>query len=59
VWMLRCSVRNALSTSEVAFAVALAEAGPRARPHLLHLHAVCGPGDNAEPVITVMLPHED
>jgi hypothetical protein len=29
--------------------------GPRLEP----LKAFCGPGDNAEPVITVMLPNED
>lgn len=26
---------------------------------LVTLWSLCGPGDNAEPVITVMLPHED
>lgn len=26
---------------------------------LLTLKAICGPGDNAEPVITIMLPEED
>lgn len=25
----------------------------------LHLNANCGPGDDMEPVITIMLPHED
>lgn len=29
------------------------------RPEPLALRSVCGPGDNAEPVITIMLPHED
>ena len=29
------------------------------RPHLVELRAVCGPGDNYEPVITIMLPNED
>ena len=28
-------------------------------PPLVHLKAVCGPGDDAEPVITIMLPEED
>jgi len=28
-------------------------------PPLVQLKAVCGPGDDAEPVITVMLPDED
>ncbi len=25
----------------------------------IHLKSLCGPGDNTEPVITIMLPHED
>ena len=29
------------------------------RRKLVELKAICGPGDNAEPVITVMLPEED
>jgi hypothetical protein len=28
-------------------------------PPLVQLKAICGPGDDAEPVITVMLPDED
>jgi hypothetical protein len=28
-------------------------------PPLVRLKAVCGPGDQGEPVITVMLPGED
>jgi hypothetical protein len=26
---------------------------------LVHLRALCGPGDEGEPVVTVMLPEED
>jgi len=29
------------------------------KPKLVTLKAICGPGDDAEPVITVMLPEED
>lgn len=35
-----------------------AKGRPR-RPEIRHLKAVCGPGDDAEPVITMMLPEED
>jgi hypothetical protein len=28
-------------------------------PPLVALKAVCGPGDQAEPVVTVMMPDED
>lgn len=43
--------------SLVRFQVAI-----RRSPHLIEdidLVAVCGPGDNAEPVITIMFPEED
>ncbi len=29
------------------------------KPKLVNLKAICGPGDNAEPVITILLPEED
>jgi hypothetical protein len=29
------------------------------KPRMVHLVAVCGPGDDAEPVITIQLPGED
>jgi hypothetical protein len=29
------------------------------RPRIVRLKAICGPGDDAEPVITIMLPEED
>ena len=52
------------------FAIRLAPAGQttlpvrlrirqRAGHRLVTLKAVCGPGDDAEPVITIMLPEED
>jgi hypothetical protein len=31
----------------------------RTKQETVQLKAVCGPGDNAEPVITIMLPDED
>jgi hypothetical protein len=29
------------------------------KPPLVRLKALCGPGDRAEPVVTVLLPEED
>ena len=29
------------------------------KPQEVEMYSMCGPGDNAEPVITIMLPHED
>lgn len=31
----------------------------RVKPQLVRLKSVCGPGDDAEPVLTIMLPEED
>jgi hypothetical protein len=28
-------------------------------PRPVHLKAICGPGDEGEPVITILLPNED
>ena len=33
--------------------------GRAVRPELTTLHLVAGPGDNGEPVLTLMLPGED
>jgi hypothetical protein len=56
VWMLSLAMRRA-SGSEVAFQVMCVTTSTR--PSKISLKAMCGPGDQAEPVITVMLPEED
>jgi hypothetical protein len=43
----------------VDFAVHVRNDNRAGDPPLVRLHALCGPGDDAEPVITVMLPSED
>ena len=43
----------------VDFAVHVRNDNREGDPPLVQLYALCGPGDNAEPVITVMLPTED
>lgn len=43
----------------VDFAVHVRNDNRAGDPPLVPLYALCGPGDDAEPVITVMLPHED
>jgi len=42
----------------ICFPVAFAQS-PDKGPETVKLKAVCGPGDSAEPVITIMLEHED
>src|SRR5512135_1118822 len=43
----------------VDFAVHVRNDNREGDPPQVKLYALCGPGDDAEPVITVMLPHED
>lgn len=57
--VLRLAIRGARGTDRVDFAVRVQNADTDELPPLVPLYAVCGPGDDAEPVLTVMLPHED
>lgn len=55
--LLRRAIKAApVGQDTVRFRVLYILAGVR---RLVELKAVCGPGDNAEPVITIMLPEED
>lgn len=75
VWMLRCAARRSAGEEiSFKLHVALPDKGDwqknenlpeagsgltRETHRLVTLKALCGPGDDAEPVITVMLPNED
>lgn len=67
LWMLKNAIRRAASTDLINFQVYIVPnvpntpAGRRRTPRakLTNLKAVCGPGDDGEPVITVMFPNED
>lgn len=50
---------EAPNPQRVDFAVHVRNDNREGDPPLVRLYAICGPGDDAEPVITVMLPHED
>ena len=56
--ILRLAARSARHSSEVRFSP-LFVLEPGRSPEPLALRAVCGPGDDGAPVITVMLPNED
>lgn len=56
LWMLRCSARR-FTGNEMLYQLYVRNSN--ARPRRVTLKAVCGPGDTAEPVITIMLPNED
>lgn len=58
VWLLSCAARGQRQASDrVDFSVSVRQRNGRQR--IIDLYALCGPGDDMEPVITVMLPHED
>ena len=60
VWLLRCAVRgSSAGAREVCFGVHVRNDNRDRTPPLVRLKAVCGPGDQGEPVITVMMPDED
>jgi hypothetical protein len=57
-WMLKCAIDLSTARDCVRFAVSVLTDGERTR-ETVHLKSICGPGDDAEPVITIMLPEED
>ena len=58
--MLRFAIASQQKDSErVDFAVHVRKDNSEGFPPLVRLYALCGPGDDAEPVITVMQPGED
>jgi hypothetical protein len=59
VWMLRCAIGRSNSGPEVRFALHVRGDNRERTPPLVRLRALCGPGDQGEPVITVLMPEED
>ena len=58
VWMLSLAAKR--GGQEIRFSLYRVPRGGRGhKARLVTLKALCGPGDNAEPVITVMQPDED
>ena len=60
LWMLRCQIRRSQGDT-LRFQLYVRNHNRERLTHqdLVTLKAVCGPGDVAEPVITIMLPEED
>lgn len=58
LWMLLNAIRGAGNTNRVPFEVCVRNSDRRP-PELVRLVGHCGPGDDLEPVLTVMLPGED
>jgi hypothetical protein len=57
--MLRCAIKQSSSGDRVDFALHVRNDNREGTPPLVRLWSLCGPGDDGEPVITVMLPGED
>ncbi|HKI33603.1 MAG TPA: DUF6573 family protein [Gemmataceae bacterium] len=57
--MLRFAVRGQGGACEVRFGVHVRNDNRDRTPPLVRLKALCGSGDQSDPVITVMLPEED
>ena len=56
LWMLSCAIKTAGSTDRVKFRVSVWNGRRREE---VKLWASCGPGDDAAPVVTMMLEGED
>lgn len=57
LWLLRCAIRSGSNGDTIAFRVRFIMKEQQLR--VVTLKAVCGPGDDPEPVITIMTPDED
>lgn len=59
LWMFRCAVRSGNGRGDRIRYSVLFQMKPDGAPIEVDLIAVCGPGDEGEPVITIMVPGED
>ena len=58
--MLRFAIRASNgAASEARFGVHMCNDNRDRTPPFVRLKAVCGPGDQGEPIISVMMPDED
>jgi hypothetical protein len=58
-WLLRCAIGRGTGSPVVHFGVHVRNDNREGTPPLVRLKALCGPGDQGEPVITLLLPVED
>jgi uncharacterized protein DUF6573 len=57
LWMLKIAIRRSAGGDTILFRLLVRN--DNGQPRLVQLKALCGPGDDAEPVITILLPDED
>lgn len=58
LYLLAAALRRGGDGTEVPFAVHVRNSNRGGTPPLVRLRAVCGPGDDGTPCITIMLPEE-
>ena len=58
LWMFRLAARTAAGPT-LFYVVHVRNTNRPGVPPLVRVKAVCGPGDDAAPVLTIMLPEED
>ena len=59
LWMLHVNIHRSKSTEQDPLLFKVIFLMAPEKQETLTLKAMCGPGDNGEPVLTVMLPEED
>lgn len=57
LWMLFRGIKRTVDTSKISYVLYVRN--DNSKPKLVKLKAICGPGDDPRPVITIMLPDED
>ena len=58
LFMFSVAARKAGGQSEIVYSLHVRNSNRAGTPPLVQLKALCGPGDNGKPVITIMLPEE-
>jgi hypothetical protein len=58
LWMLLCAIRRAPRGADLLYYQVVCQQSP-GRSETIRLKAICGPGDQGEPVLTILLPEED
>lgn len=59
LWMLSCAISRRPNGRVVLFGLRVRNDNRERTPPLVRLKALCGPGDQGELVLTIMLPDED
>ena len=59
LFLLALAIHRSDGGAEVRFGVHVRDDNSEGTPPLVRLKAVCGPDDQGEPVVTVLLPEED